>query len=248
MLRAHFVRFVKVSPAYDWRRMFVASSPILLVALMNVLNQWAGTAALGLWGTSADVGVYSAASRVATLVSLLLYAFDVVNGPMFARLWAARRLERLAAAARTSAGIMALLALPMVAVMALASTHLMRVFGSEFERGATVLCILAVGQLVNVATGSVGYLLIMSGNEAALRNTAAAGVLVHVTLQCLLTPRFGLVGAALSTALSQAPHEPSRGAHGQAARRILARPPPACGDPCARLDTRRALNPARRGD
>ena len=58
--------------------------------------------------------------------------------------------------------------------------------------------------LVNVATGSVGYLLIMSGNEVALRNTAVVGVLVHVALQCLLTPKLGLAGAALSTGISQA--------------------------------------------
>jgi len=204
VLRARFAKLGDARPAYDWRRMFAASLPILLVSLMNVLNLWAGTAALGMWGTSSDVGVYSAASRVATLVSLLLYAFDVVNGPLFARLWAGQRLEELASAARRSAGVMALLALPLVVTMTLGSVFLMRLFGDEFARGSLALCILALGQLVNVATGSVGYLLIMSGNETALRNTAVVGVAVHVALQCLLAPTLGLAGAALSTGLSQA--------------------------------------------
>ena len=204
VMRGHFVRLGGDESTYDWQRMFAASLPILLVSLMNVLNLWAGTAALGIWGTSSDVGVYSAASRVATLVSLLLYAFDVVNGPLFARLWAAQRLDELASAARRTAAVMGTAALPLVAAMMVSSVLLMRLFGDEFVHGSTALCILALGQLINVSTGSVGYLLIMSGNEVSLRNTAVVGVVVHVALQCLLTPTLGLAGAAISTGISQA--------------------------------------------
>ena len=44
----------------------------------------------------------------------------------------------------------------------------MRVFGHDFEAGWVILVIGAAGQLVNCAVGSVGYLLLMSGNERRL--------------------------------------------------------------------------------
>ena len=45
---------------------------------------------------------------------------------------------------------------------------LMRIFGPDFEVGWPVLVIGTLGQLVNCAVGSVGYLLLMSGQPAPI--------------------------------------------------------------------------------
>ena len=56
---------------------------------------------------------------------------------------------------------------------------MMSLFGPEFRAGGPVLTILAAGQYVNVLTGSVGYLLMMTGNERLVRNNMAVAALLN---------------------------------------------------------------------
>jgi O-antigen/teichoic acid export membrane protein len=42
---------------------------------------------------------------------------------------------------------------------------LLGLYGEAFRSGASVLVVLAIGQIVNGATGPVGYLLNMTGHE-----------------------------------------------------------------------------------
>ena len=80
----------------------------------------------------------------------------------------------------------------------------MRVFGHEFEAGWVVLVIGTVGQLVNCATGSVGYLLLMSGNEKGLVRIQIIMAIITVTSCLLLVPHWGVAGAAIAAAVGNA--------------------------------------------
>ncbi len=60
---------------------------------------------------------------------------------------------------------------------------------------------LAIGQFVNVATGSVGYLLMMSGNEKLMRNNVAFVAVMSVVLNALFVPIYGPFGAVIATAV-----------------------------------------------
>ena len=48
----------------------------------------------------------------------------------------------------------------------------MSIFGKGFIGGIWLLRILAIGQFINAVTGSVGYILTMSGHEKDIRNIA----------------------------------------------------------------------------
>jgi O-antigen/teichoic acid export membrane protein len=77
----------------------------------------------------------------------------------------------------------------------------LHLFGTKFEQGAWPLRILTLGQLVNVATGSVGYLLIMTGNQTLLRNNTTVWAILNLVGNLVLVPSYGAVGAATSTAV-----------------------------------------------
>ena len=55
---------------------------------------------------------------------------------------------------------------------------------------------------VNVITGSVGFLLMMSGNERLLMNNIASSALISLLLSFMLIPHYGIIGAAVATAMS----------------------------------------------
>mgnify|MGYP003119929399 CR=1 FL=1 len=80
----------------------------------------------------------------------------------------------------------------------------MGLFGAEFSEAGLVLSILVCGQAVNAMTGSVEYILMMSGREKEMRNIVFASMTIMLALAVLLIPPFGVVGAAISGASAAA--------------------------------------------
>jgi O-antigen/teichoic acid export membrane protein len=76
------------------------------------------------------------------------------------------------------------------------------VFGENYLDGWLPLVILATSQVVNVATGAVGFLLIMTGHQYHWFRISFVTMLTNIVLNIILVPRFGMVGTALATALS----------------------------------------------
>ena len=78
----------------------------------------------------------------------------------------------------------------------------LRVFGSEFSGGGAALLLLAAGQLINIATGSVGFVLIMVGRTGWDLVVYAASLALNLGLAFWLCPRYGMEGAAVANAVT----------------------------------------------
>jgi O-antigen/teichoic acid export membrane protein len=61
-----------------------------------------------------------------------------------------------------------------------------------------------VGHGVNVLTGPVGMVLVMTGHEKIMRNNVLAAGAVNIGLNLILVPKLGALGAAVATAVSLA--------------------------------------------
>jgi O-antigen/teichoic acid export membrane protein len=72
-------------------------------------------------------------------------------------------------------------------------------FGVEFVAAYTPLMILLIGQFVNSATGAVWFLLNMTGHERETARGLAVSAVLNLMLNLLLTPPFGIIGAAVAT-------------------------------------------------
>jgi len=96
------------------------------------------------------------------------------------------------------------LTMPLALVIIVFAHPLMRIFGHDFEAGWPILIIGTLGQLVNCGVGSVGYLLLMSGNERRLVRVQTAMAAVMVVLCAALVPANGIVGAAVAAAITNA--------------------------------------------
>jgi len=114
------------------------------------------------------------------------------------------RLGDLERVARLSSLLMILATLPLLVIFLAAPETVMGLFGVEFREAAGILRILAIGQLVNVATGSIGFILLMTGLEKSFQNIMLIFVVLNVLLNILLVPPLGIAGAAIASALSVA--------------------------------------------
>jgi O-antigen/teichoic acid export membrane protein len=93
--------------------------------------------------------------------------------------------------------------IPFCLVFCFAPTEMLTVlYGADYAGGATALVILVLGQLVNVATGSTGALLSMTGHQRSWMVLSSLALVLNIVLCVLLIPRFGFVGAAAGTSIS----------------------------------------------
>ncbi len=185
---------------FPFKELWESCKPLLMVALMNrALMPWAPILLLGIWVTAEEVGVFGAATRIVLLVSFMLVAINNIVAPKFAELYAKENMKALGEVARRSAFLITLLASPIFLVLFFYGEWVMSLFGSEFTEGATILAILAVGQLINVLCGSVGYLLMMSGNEKVYRNITISSALLQLFMIFILAPSMGGVGVAIAS-------------------------------------------------
>jgi O-antigen/teichoic acid export membrane protein len=176
----------------------------LSITALNLWVAWAAIIALGIWHQPTEVGLYSTAYRTALLTSFVLTAVNAISAPTFAELHERKDLAGLGRLARWTARLMTLAVSPLLLIFLLWPAPILSLFGAEFRAAAPALAVLASGQFVNVATGSVGYLLAMTGRERLLRNAVAAAAAVNLVLILLLVPRFGLIGAAIASAAALA--------------------------------------------
>jgi O-antigen/teichoic acid export membrane protein len=190
--------------SFDIGRLLRTSMPLLLVNSMTLMLGWTDVLVLGMWRDAAEVGIYGIAMRVALLTAFILSAINVVVAPQFAALHAEGNTAALRRLAQQSAFWTLVAAAPAILVLMLVPDLILQIFGPQFADGAWTLRILALGQLINVATGSAGVLLVMSGHEKLMRNIVAASAALNLLGALALVPRYGAIGAATSTACSLA--------------------------------------------
>lgn len=178
-----------------------ASLPLFVtIATALVLSQ-ADLWVLGIFKAQQDVAIYAAASKLMIVVSIPLVIVNAVIQPLIAEYYSQHRCVELQRLLRVSA---ALAALPAIAIsfcaIFLAPPILETLYGSEYIGGAEVLIILAMGQVVNVWTGSCGIVLMMTGHERQLMLLTLSTSVLSVILMVALAEPWGINGVAVGSA------------------------------------------------
>ena len=159
------------------------------------------TLLLGLFTDPEKVAYYEAAGRTALLVSLPLMAVNAVVPPLFAQMHQKGCLPELEHFARASTRWMYFVSLPLALFIAVLAPEILGFFGAGFGEGQWALQVLIAAQLFNVACGSVGFLLAMTGQRSTLTATLALGGAVGLPLIAAGATLYGLNGLALAKGL-----------------------------------------------
>jgi O-antigen/teichoic acid export membrane protein len=170
--------------------------------VLGFFLMWMDTLMLGLLGTSQQVGIYSAAARIAIFSNILLTSVNTIMGPTISRLFASRDMQGLASVYKAGARWIIHISLPLYLILFIFADEIMGLYGSTFLVGAQALIILSVGQLINVSVGSAGYLLSMTGRARIELINRIITVVANFLLNWLLIPIMGINGAAIATAFS----------------------------------------------
>jgi O-antigen/teichoic acid export membrane protein len=169
---------------------------------MSALHTNVDTILVGALAGPDDAGVYRVATQLAMFVGLPLTAVSIAMAPSISALHATGRHEelqrRLAGAARTIFVCAALVAI----FVAFAGSRVLAAFGADFGVGYVPAMVLVVAYLFHSAMATSSYLLFMTSHERAATLAFMAGVAINVTANLLLTPQYGILGAAIATGIS----------------------------------------------
>jgi O-antigen/teichoic acid export membrane protein len=150
--------------------------------------------------SESGLGLFKTSQQTATLINFVLIVINAIFPPRFASLHREGNISALGRLARQGALLGVAIAAPLLLVCLLVPGWVLGLFGSEFSQAVPLLRILALAQLVNVATGSVGFLLNMTGHETLMRNLALICNAIGLSMFFLLIPLFGPLGAAMALA------------------------------------------------
>jgi O-antigen/teichoic acid export membrane protein len=184
------------------REVFWFSAATFGVSLLEFVLGQSDKVLLGVFVDVRQVGIYSVAATLIAFVPVVLQSVNQIFAPTIADLHARGERALLGRLFQTLTKWILGLTLPLGLVMIVFSKSLMRLFGPAFEAGWLVLILGTLGQLVNAGVGSVGYLLLMSGNQARLIRVQAVVSVFMVAATFGLVRPFGIAGVALAAALT----------------------------------------------
>lgn len=192
----------KVKPVYAFRQWLQMALPLLFIdGSFMVLNQ-TDTLMIGAMLNPESVGIYSAAFKTAGWVNFILASVNAIAAPMFAALYAQGKQTELQQLVSAIARWMFYPALAVAIGLALFGEPILGLFGPEFTAAKWAMIVLAIGQLVNVGAGSVGYLLNMTGHHNQCAFVVGCSAVLNLGLNWIGIPWLGILGAALATAIS----------------------------------------------
>jgi O-antigen/teichoic acid export membrane protein len=172
------------------------------VTILTQIIQWSGIIIGGYFLQNQDIALLSVSQRTAMLISLVLMAANLIYAPKFSANYQNKKMELIKKDAINGSRVMTILSFPILLIFLIFPENILAFFGSEYISGKNILRVLAIGQFVNAMSGSVFFILNMTGNELETSRILLLISLFSISSTVILTLSFGVLGCALATSMS----------------------------------------------
>jgi O-antigen/teichoic acid export membrane protein len=146
---------------------------------------------------TAQIGVFAVAHKLINVITTLLLLLAAVFGPSFARYAAQNDSQALLGLLRRTQLISTAVFLPVSLLLIALAEPLAGLFGEDFGNLQIYLAILAVGHLVNAATGLSGVLMNMAGAASREMYTLITAMIAALAGAAWVGPVYGATGLAI---------------------------------------------------
>jgi len=202
VIRQYGVGPVAVRPK-RWPSLLRASIPFGIVGLATVVSYKIDTVLLSFYHGDAMVGWYNAPYN---LIMMLMIISHSINQSLYPSL--TRRYARDAGTVNRVLGrvtkYLLIISLPIaLGVTILAQPIVSTLYGEAFEHSALALQILIWVLPAMFLTDLFGHTTMAMDNERGVARVNTVNALFNVTLNLLLIPSYGLLGAAVTTVLTE---------------------------------------------
>jgi O-antigen/teichoic acid export membrane protein len=158
---------------------------------------------LGYFLTSLDVGIYSPAAVIASLLDFINNAFKYRFLPTVSEYFSKNDMIGLEPLYKSTSRWSFLLVYPIfLFIMVFPKELLTILYGSKYAGGAMALVVLSLGIAVNDFSGTSANILVAGGRTRLNLLCEIIAAVTNIGLNALLIPIYGIVGAAIATAMS----------------------------------------------
>jgi len=179
------------------------SLPLLGAQVFGMVIMWMDTLMLGYFKTPDVVGLYNAAHPIAQLIQVFLLSLVLIYIPIASQLYSKNLMEEMRRSYTVLTKWIFSITLPFFLLVFLFPKAILEiVFGSGYIPASTALRILAFGMLIHVFFGPNAATLIVIGRTKLNLMDNLIGAITNVSLNLLLIPMMGIVGAAIASAIS----------------------------------------------
>jgi O-antigen/teichoic acid export membrane protein len=205
----YFVRMNEAQPDFTvdlsrFKRIGSYSVPLVVVGLGFYVSQQADRFMLGWLSTSSDVGMYTAASTLALLMTISMRSLGQIFMPMASESYEKKDHESLAQSFLTVTRWSSLAGTGCFLVFCGGGLWVLRLYGAEYATPTAYWTLLIISGLYLVVTlvGPTSVLLQMTDYHRVESINTVLFVVANIGLNYLFIPWFGILGAALATSLS----------------------------------------------
>ncbi|MFT5098238.1 MAG: O-antigen/teichoic acid export membrane protein [Planctomycetaceae bacterium] len=146
---------------------------------------------------TAQIGVFAVAHKLINVITTLLLLLAAVFGPSFARYAAQNDSQALLGLLRRTQLISTAVFLPVALLLIALAEPLAGLFGEDFGNLQIYLAILAIGHLVNAATGLSGVLMNMAGAASKEMYSLITATIAALAGSAWIGPEYGATGLAI---------------------------------------------------
>jgi O-antigen/teichoic acid export membrane protein len=178
------------------------SLPLAVSGAINIIAKQSDLIILGIFKTSAQVGIYEVSFRMAVFTYLLLIpAIGYLFQPIVSRFDANKDNAKISDIYTVVTRWIVVGSCPAFVLFFLFPEQTLGFFfGPEYMKGALALRILLIGFLISLIPGLTGSFLTSVGETQVIMYISVATVIINVLINVVLIPTFGILGAAIATA------------------------------------------------
>jgi len=199
---------IRIKPVF--RRQIFSHLKYVLILFANAVSMLiyvnSDMTIIGIFNGDYEVGIYSVAVKVYTIVKQLLNALLVVAIPRMARLTVTSDKKKIDGQLNALLkGLLVFLIPTIVGVFCLGEQFITIVSGPDYVSGTAALKVLAITLLFSTGVCFYSNLVLIPNNmEKHILKATIISAVINIVLNLLLIPRFGYIVAAYTTLLSEA--------------------------------------------
>lgn len=183
----------------QYKRFFTYSVSLLAILGISTLTSSVDKITINYFIGSKSVGVYKASESLMGLVGIFASPF-IVFWPFMSELYKKNDMVTLQKIFRLVTKLISVMAIPAIVFMVVFSNDLLKIYGKTFTGGTLIFCVLLISTSSDTLSGPVGALLNMTDYANYNLIDTVIGAVIDISLNLILVPRIGPVGAAIATA------------------------------------------------
>jgi O-antigen/teichoic acid export membrane protein len=185
----------------QWKYLMKTSIPLGIIQIINLLYYKVDTVMLSVMRTPKEVGLYTIAYGIIDVVITIPSMFMTSLMPSLA-VADRPQLQRLVERAFS---ILAFVAIPIaVGGLMLSRETILLISSPEFADAALPFAILVVGAAFAFLNGAFGFATVAINQQSRMLKVSVLTIILNVGINLFTIPRYGVVGAAVATLITEA--------------------------------------------